>query len=259
MNPRKLTFGAVGAVLLVALAIGGYFLAGTIEKVHEENVNSLASFGSVVTPASTNNYGEDGQEFGQAPTIGSTKISATDKVIIALSKEKQELIKELGQAKLEIEDLKQQVALLENYQQTNERYAPRLMGEERDFAVKSMTEYLEGSPDAARFTQFQKDAMVQQTANVYVDLVRRFHLNVTEKDRKKLMEDYLPTYAFCFGTDIAFVANTKREEGRLLSYLQTGDKTILPPKLLQDIEVVNTPCLADLNEQTNPLFRADLR
>lgn len=251
--------GAVVLVLLVGLGIGGYFLVIKVDEVHDENVSNLAAFGSVVTPVRAPNYGEDGEQTGLAPTIGDPNLSATDKIIVSLSKEKQTLIKELSTAKARINELEDQVALLNTYKETNERYAPRLMTEERNYALKTMTEYLDGSDDATQFNQFQRDAMAQISANVYVDLVRRFHLNITDEQRKQLLSDYLPAYAFCVGKDIGFVANSRQEETRLLNYLKTGDKTVLADSLLNDVETINAPCLAALNERVLPFFRADLK
>lgn len=260
MNSKLLIIIGVALVLLIGGGIGGYFLFVKVDQVHEENTSSLETFGSFMTPGnSLPTEGPNGEKYGTSPTIGNPNISASDKIIVSLSQEKQALIKELGAAKARIQDLEAEVALLNNYKETNERYAPRLMREERNFAIKAMSEYLAGSDDASRFGRFQQDAMIQQSANVYVDLVRRFHLSITDEQRNTLLSNYLPAYAFCIGDNIPFVANNRREEQSLLEYLKTGDSTLLPPQLLTDVETINTPCLTTLNDKVLPLFRADLR
>lgn len=257
MNTKKIILIVVGVFLLIGLSIGAYFLAIEVDKVHENNMKGLEGFGSVVTPGTTK-FEEDGQT-GMAPSIGVTKVSTTDKIIISLSQEKEDLLDELEEANATIADLKRQVALLINYKETNERYAPRLMTEERDFALNTIAKYLESSKDAERFNQFQKDAMVQQSANMYLDLVRRFHLNITDGQREELLTSHLPAYAFCFGDSIGFVANTSKEETRLLKYLESLDKSLISENLQHDIESINIPCLSALNERVQKLFRSDLR
>lgn len=257
MPVKKLIFAVVGFITLIALGIGGYFLAGVVSEQHEENMSSLEGFGSVVTPGAP--AADDDGTTGLAPSIGEKKISTTDKIIISLSDEKNKLIGELTAARAQIEELEGQVALLTNYKENNERYSPRLMEEERGFAIKNMSEYLESTPEAEQFNSFQREVMVEQSANVYLDLVRRFHLNITDEDRDKLLKEYLPGYAFCFANDIGLVANSRQERSKLIQYFKTMDKSLLSKSILEDIDTINTPCLARLNNQVMPYFRADLR
>lgn len=254
MTIPKPIFAIIGGILLIALAIGGYFLVIAIGKNHEENMSNLAGFGSMVTPGA-----ESADNSGVlAPTLGENKISTTDKIIISLSAEKNALVSELTEAEERIKNLEAEVALLTSYKATNERYAPRLMTEERDFAVKTLTEYLDATPEAEQFDDFQRNVMVQQSANVYIDVVRRFHLKISEGDRTKLIEEYLPAYAFCIGKDIGLVANSRQEQAKLLHYFKTKDGSKLSGEVFEDIELIEAPCLSRLNDQVLPFFRVDL-
>lgn len=254
MTIPKPIFAILGIVILIGLGIGGYFLVIAVNKTHEENMSSLAGFGSIVTPGteSVDNSG------ALTPTLGENKISTTDKIIISLSEEKNALASELMAAQEQITSLEAEIALLNNYKATNERYAPRLMTEERDFAVNTLTEYLDATPEAEQFSDFQLSAMIEQSANMYIDIVRRFHLKISEKDRRKLITDYLPTYAFCIGKDIGLVANSRSEQTRLLDYFKTKDSSLLANDIREDIATIEAPCLSRLNDQVLPYFRADL-
>ncbi len=254
----KFVVAIIGVIALIVVGVGGYFLVIAINKTHKENMSSLEGFGSVVTPSGPS-YGEESGQTALEPTLGVKKISTTDKIIISLSDEKNKLINELTVANEKIKDLESQIALLNNYKENNERYSPRLMDEERSFAIKNMSDYLEASEEAVQFTDFQRDVMIEQSANVYLHLVRRFHLNITDEDRDKLLSEYLPGYAFCFAQDIELVANSRQEKAKMLQYFKNNDKSLLAPSLLEDIETINDPCINRLNQQVLPYFRADLR
>lgn len=254
MTLPKPVLAIIGLILLAGLAIGGYFLSIAISKAHEENMSNLAGFGSIVTPG-----GESVDNSNVlAPTLGEPKISTTDKIIISLTAEKNTLVAELDDALAQIKILEDEVALLNNYRETNERYAPRLMTEEREFAVKTLTGYLDSAPEAEQFDDFQRKVMIEQTANKYVDIVRRFSLQVSEEDRRKLMEEYLPAYAFCIGKDIGLVANTRLEQVKLLLYFKNKDSSTLSSEVYEDVQTIEAPCLSRLNDQVHPLFRTDL-
>ncbi|OMH36235.1 hypothetical protein [Motiliproteus sp. MSK22-1] len=260
MNSKKLILGAVGFILLIALGIGGYFLAVKVGQVHDENVDALAGFGSAVTPISRGaddtrsvTTGVDGQL--QIPSsIGEENLAATDKIIISLSKEKEALVSELAGYRKKVAKLEQEVALLQNYKDNNERFAPRLLKDERERAIKNLASFLEQSKDADRFTEFQKEAMALESANVYLDVLKQYQLSLKEEQKDLLLSQHLPPFAFCIGDSIGIVANDRREEAMLLKYFRTNDPSPLSPSLKEDIDTIKSPCIKDLNSRINSLL-----
>ena len=107
-NIKVIVLGGVALLLLIAVAVGGYFIFVGIDKQHKENVESLADFGTKVIPikgaADTITVGVEG-ELQLPPDIGEKNLSPTEKIIISLSKEKEELAAELTIAKEKVSKL----------------------------------------------------------------------------------------------------------------------------------------------------------
>ncbi|MEH6626664.1 MAG: hypothetical protein V7739_09475 [Motiliproteus sp.] len=245
--------------LLSALGIGGYFLAIAVEDVHEENIESLADFGSIVTPggapaADGSSTGVDGQQ-QLAPTFGEEKLSASDKIIISLSKEKELLVREMANLQRKIGKQTEEIALLTRYKDTNERFAPRMLHEEKERAIKELQSYLEDSKDAERFTGFQKEAMALDSANVYLTTLRKYQLVFDESQKDLLISTHLPAYAFCIGDSIGIIANSRTEEKKVLKYLRGDDNSTLSKLLMEDLQAIRSPCLHALNGRINILLK----
>ncbi|MCW8885620.1 MAG: hypothetical protein OQK12_10250 [Motiliproteus sp.] len=257
LNKKTLILASAGVVAAIVLGIGGYFLVGAMGEVHEENVGNLASFGSVVTPGASGidgtTVGVEGQE-QVLPSIGEEKLSASDKIIISLSKEKESLVKELAQRKRKISQLELELSELQRYKDTNERFAPRLLSEEKELAISEMQKYLSESEDAERFNDFQKEAMALDSANTYLFTLRQYQLIFDEDQKQTLISKHLPAYAFCIGDSIGVVANNRGEESRLLNYFRTEDSNSISPQLQEDLNSIRTPCLRTLNERINLLL-----
>ncbi len=258
INSKTITLGAIGLVVLSVLGVGGYFLAIQIEEVHEQNVSDLAGFGSVVTPGTASDDGSTQGVDGQkqlAPTFGEEKMSASDKIIISLSKEKELLVKELADRQREINKLSGEIEQLRRYKETNERFAPRLLSEEKARAVEKLQVYLDESKDADRFNGFQKEAMALDSANTYLSTLRKYQLVFDDAQKDQLIDTHLPSYAFCVGESIGLIANSRSEEKQVISYLKGENERPLPSRLMEDLTSVRTPCLLALNERINILLK----
>ncbi len=259
LDSRTIIVGTLTLAILSALGIGGYFLAIEIEEVHEQNVGDLAAFGSVVTPGTPTT--DDGTSIGEggqvqlAPTFGEEKLSVSDKIIISLSKEKEELVKELATRQRKIEQQQEEIALLQRYQDTNERFAPRLLHEEKERAMKELLIYLNESEDASRFNTFQKEAMALDSANMYLTTLRKYQLVFDEPQKDQLISTHLPAYAFCFGDSVGIITNSRTEEKKVLKYLRGKDNPSLPKQLMDDLEAIRSPCIQSLNSRINILLK----
>jgi len=257
MNIKLILLGAVAILLLLVAGVGGYFLFIGVEKQHEENVVKLADFGTKVIPikgaADAVTVGTEGQ-LQLPPDIGEKNLSPTEKIIIALSNDKEQLALELTMAQEKVSRLEREVQALRAYRVENERYAPLPLDEERLRAIEMLTEYFHSSKDAERFNRFQKEAMTLASANAYLEILREYRLSFDEQEKDLIIHKHLPAYGFCFGDGIVFVPNSRGEERSLLAYLKSGDESVLNARLAKDLETVQSPCLKPLGERINSLL-----
>lgn len=256
-NIKVIILTAIVLVLLLVAGVGGYFLFIGVEKQHEQNVEKLADFGTKVIPikggAESVTIGTEGQ-LQLPPDIGDKNLSPTEKIIIALSRDKEQLALELTMAKERVERLESEVKALRAYRQENERFAPLPLNEERLRAIELLTDYFNSSPDAERFNRFQKDAMTLAAANAYLDILREYRLSFNEEQKDLIIHKHLPAYGFCFGDGIIFVPNSRGEEKTLLTFLNSGDETLLNSRLANDLDTVRSPCLKPLGERINAML-----
>jgi len=256
-NTKVLILAAVALLLLVVVAVGGYFLFMGVEKQHQENVQKLSDFGTKVIPikgaADAVTVGTEGQ-LQLPPDIGEKNLSPTEKIIIALSKDKELLASELTAAKEKVARLEQEIIALRAYRKENERFAPLPLDEERLRAAEVLTEYFNTSTDADRFNSFQKEAMSLAAANAYRDILHEYRLSFDEQEKDLIITKHLPAYGFCFGDGIIFVPNSRSEERSLLAYLKNGDDARLNPRLTKDLETVQAPCLKPLSARINGML-----
>jgi hypothetical protein len=249
--------GGLAVVLIPSLGIGGYFLYLKMDRMHEENAKSLSNFGINVIPVSQSANGVSIGIEGQTqlpPSIPEKKLSPTEKVIIALSNDKEALMTELNSAQQQIETLEIELALLKSYRTENERYAPGPLREERSRAIEHLSAFFEQSRDAARFSAFQKEAMTLASANIYMVILRKYRLSFDQTQKDTIIKNHLPQYGFCLGDGIPFLANNLQEQKVLLGYLKSGDVTRLSKELEEDFQAITRPCMQTLNERVNKLL-----
>ncbi|WP_210396095.1 hypothetical protein [Motiliproteus sediminis] len=256
-NIKLIILGSIVVVLLGVLGVGGYFLYGKVEKQHEENVNKLADFGTKVIPIKGGpeavTVGTEGQ-LQLPPDIAEKKLSPTEKIIIALSREKEQLASELTIANEKVERLERELLALRAYRTENERYAPLPLQEERIRATEVLTDFFNSSSDATRFNSFQKEVMALAAASVYLDILREYRLSFDESEKDIIVHEHLPAFGFCFGDGIIFVPNSKTEERNLLAYYKSGDETLINDRLARDLNEITAPCLKPLNERINAML-----
>jgi hypothetical protein len=80
----------------------------------------------------------------------------------------------------------------------------------------------------------------------------RLMLDQAEHDR--IMNDYLPGYAFCTGDAVEVAANSSHEERMLAQYLRTNDRSLLSTALRQDLLTVIKPCQLALRQSLDTLL-----
>ncbi len=257
MTPSlKWTLIAVGALLFSALLMaGGYYTYTTLSQVHDENVDQLSEFGSKVTPLNQAHVTQGTQgQFQHPPSIMPEKLSEQERVIRALSEEKQRLLEELSAAQERVQLLEKELEQLAAYQKENERFAPRSMKEEAARAHDYLTNYLAARPEARRFSSFERRAMALGGSWIYRQMLVRYRLSFSETQKKRLLEEHLPAYTFCLGDGIPFVVNSQKERAALLDYFDSGDTARLSSTLREDLHTISSPCIEDLNNRVNQLI-----
>ena len=202
MSPKQIIMIGVAVVVLAIAGVAGYFISIEVEKVHSENVESLADFGSKVIPMSSGPDGATyGLEDGQVqlpPSIQEKKLSPTEKVILALSRDKDELLVEVTKLEHELAQLSVPLKELRSYQAENERFAPERLTEERIRAQGILREYFDTSSDVAEFSRFQRQAVHLASANLFTEIVRTNGLILFEEVKDELIK-LLPSYGLCLG------------------------------------------------------------
>lgn len=259
MSPRLLIGILLALILLIGLGIGGYFAFIEADKQHKKNVEELGDFGTTVIPV-RGGGGEDSISIGTEgqvqlpPDIPEKDLSPTEKVIIALSREKENLFGELQDARGRIAKLERELAVLRDYRSENERYAPLPLSEERLRALEELQELLASSEDADRFDDFQKRAMALAAARAYLKILREYRLSFSEAEKDEILAEHLPAYAFCIGPELGFVPNGETERRRLLAHLEEGEKVSLDAALASDLDQVLSPCLRQLDKRIEQLL-----
>ncbi len=265
MRVTGMTAGLTAAALLLGggIAVGVYLLVIKVDTVHQSNVSNLEKFASTAIPVSQpaskgttadgTTVGIDGQ-LQLPPTLGEEKRSSSEKIIIALSQEKQALMEDLAGARAQVKALEQQLTELQQYQQINERFAPKRLEQQRQEAVEQLTRLFNTSQEAQRFSGFQKQAMALASATMYIEVLKQYPLNITEPQKQQLLSQHLPAYAFCLGDSLEFIANDRQEEQQLLTYLRSNDDRPLSASLREDINTVKAPCLKDLSARVSSLL-----
>ncbi|MFC6672501.1 hypothetical protein [Marinobacterium aestuariivivens] len=230
-------------LLIAALGVGSYLSYQSIQSQHEENLKDLERFGFTITPSSP--YTESTGELGakQLPaTFAESELSPTQKVIYGLMKDKERLLAENRQLKARMETLEQKVGELEAYREINERFAPKTFDEEVTEVAQDLKTFLMRLPEAERFSDRQIDIMTAASAREYRRFVSQNRLMTGDLDRKRIVNEHLPGYAFCVGDAATIATNSGDEERMLAQYFRTDDSSRLSEPLRQDLQTVIEPC-----------------
>ena len=259
MNPKIILLSLIGLVVTVVLGIGSYFLFTTVEEVHQQNVEDLAGFGSKVVPLSSRE-GEFGATFGLAdgniqmpPSLQKKKLSPTEKVILALSHDKDELLVQVTELQQQLDLQTEALNDLRQYKAENERFAPEQLVQERARAQQMIKEYFENASEVTEFSPFVQQVMMLASANVYAEVVRQHQLMLRDKLKDEMVK-LLPEFGLCLGDSLPFVVNNRAEEIRLLQALADNKTDSLSGELGKDFKVIHEPCLKRLNRQVIALL-----
>ncbi len=251
MNNKLLKI-LIGVAVAIALGVIGILLSSKMGEVHENNKSGLESFGQVMLPGRDPQIANDDGTPHVEPSIAEKKLSTSEKIILSLSKEKDELLQELAESRKLIRELEAELKNLREFKETSQKFGGLMtIEDERLYAIHSISSYLMEAKDAAGFSDFQREVMATAAARAYVDILQRFQIRIQKDEKLELMMNHLPAYAFCLGHNIVYVPNNGVEQRMLVEFFDTEDKmSKLPDKLEADLRTVQTPCLDELNERT---------
>lgn len=245
---RKAITGVM-IILLLALVTGGgyFFLYPMFVDVSEQNEKEFE--GAAKAMGAADFYEETEGVLGakQKPaTFADDKLSPSQKVIRGLMDDREELIQ--GNKKLErrIDELTAEIKALEDYKETNERFAPLNAAEEKAVVEAMVKRFLIDSEDAVRFSNMQIEIMAAAAAKEFGEFIGRNHLMLTDEERAKMVDEHLTPYAFCVGDGVDVAANNNRELRAVSYYMRSEDASRITPILLNDLKAVLTPCRTDL-------------
>jgi hypothetical protein len=249
MSAKKKTLTILIPVLVLGLlGGGGYFAYLKLKEQTDLNSEGLAQAGDVLVGSSHNKPDNDLTDEQMAPTI-SSDLKPSKRVVRSLQKENVKLSIEIIDLKESIESLNRDIAVLEEYKMSNERFAPLRIKDEMVEIERQVKAFLLESEDAGRFGTLQIEIMAAASALEYKEYINRNRLMVTKVQRQKVSVEYLPGYAFCVGDGIELAANNA-EELNLIATKFRGTITLpLPTQLSKDLDSVIVPCQNSLRAQ----------
>lgn len=239
----------LGVLLLVGLLVGGgyFFVYPMMKQQAAENASEFADAGKALGAKDFYEDTEGVLGAQQKPaTFADDLLSPSQKVIRGLMDDREVLIQ--GNKKLErkIDELKSEIASLEHYRDTNERFAPLNAAEEKAVIETMVKRFLIDSEDAVRFSNMQIEIMAASAAKEYSQFVGRNRLILTDEERAKMVEEHLTPFAFCIGDGVDVAANNSRELRAVSYFMRSEDPSRITPILLSDLKAVLKPCRTEL-------------
>lgn len=245
----------IGAPLLVILlAVAGYLVYATLDQQHQKNRQNLESFGETVIPVTERSAAGDGPNPELAPSIGTENLSPTQRVILTLKSEREQLLEEAKVMRQEISELKAQVATLEEYKRVNERYAPHTFNEEVSTVHTRVKQLLASRDEIKRFNRRQVTAMAAASAQEYRRYLTMHKLTLEQDSIDTVVNEHLPVFAFCIGDGIEVAANNAGEEALLVEYFKTGETERMSKRLQSDLLAILSPCQDQVAQRLSVLL-----
>lgn len=257
MQINKLKLGLLigGPVLVILIAVAGYFIYSGLSAQHAENAEKVGGFGALIMPATETIDPNDPASVKLAPSIGRKNLTPTQRVIATLKDERVQLLEEAIMMQQEIMDLKSQVADLENYKRTNERYAPHTFNEEVSTVHTRSKQLLATLDESKRFTRRQLTGMAAASAKEYRRFLTIHKLALEPEQIDVIVNDHLPPFAYCIGDGIDVAANNSREETLLVEYFKTDKTELMNNRLKSDLKAIVSPCQALFAKRMDYLIR----
>jgi hypothetical protein len=246
-NKKKPIAIASTVLILILLAGGGYFAYTKLQAQTDKNTKDLATAGDVLVGDSFSTETEANPELEQ-PTFNKN-LPPSRKIVNSLQQDNTKLSVEIIRLKETISQLNEEINVLEEYKEVNERFAPKRLKDEMVDIENQVKAFLLASEDAERFSVVQIEIMAAASALEYKEYVTRNRLMVTTAQRAKVAAEFLPGYSFCIGDGIALAANNTAEFNLVAAKFRGVENLFLPKNLKEDLASVVTPCQNTLRRQ----------
>lgn len=236
-------------LLLIAAGTASYFVYQSMQAQHEVNLADLEKFGYEMVPSNT--YTESTGKLGakQLPaTFAEKKLTPTERVIRGLMQDKENLLAEQLTLKDQIEALKQKIAELEEYKKLNQHFAPETFEQELERTKAQLKSTLIRLPEAERFSNIQIEVMSAAGMQEYRRFVRANRLMLEHEQRVDIIQNHLPSFAFCVGNAVELAANNLEELRLLVNWFNRPDETSLPAPLAADLDKLLPACQKPLRQ-----------
>jgi hypothetical protein len=243
------------SVLIAALATGGYLSYRNIQAQHASTQQELELLG--YHPGT----GEGNTASHQAPSseqikarMQSSAPTPVQQLIYNLTEERERLAHANQELQAQLDAAQAQIQSLQEYRERNEYFAPKNFDQKIAQVESDLKSYLRRLPEADRFSDVQIDIMAIASAQEYRRYAQQNSLMLDQAEHDRIMNDYLPGYAFCTGDAAEVAANNAQEERMLAQYLRTNDTSLLSTALRQDLLAVIKPCQLTLRTSLDALL-----
>ncbi|UTW13617.1 hypothetical protein [Marinobacterium rhizophilum] len=252
---RQMLLLSGASVLIAALATGGYF---SYRSIQSQNANTLRELEQLGYPPGAR---PGNIEANLAPTSeqlkarmqGSTP-TPVQQLIYNLTQENEKLAQTNLALQAQLDAAQTQIESLQEYRQLNEYFAPKNFEQKITQVEDDLKSYLRRLPEADRFSDLRIDIMAIASAQEYRRFAQQNRLMLDQAERDRIINDFLPGYAFCTGDAVEVAANNALEERMLAQYLRTNDTSLLSTALRQDLLAVLKPCQLALRQSLDTLL-----
>ncbi|MDO6561808.1 hypothetical protein Q4488_00275 [Amphritea sp. 1_MG-2023] len=246
LSKLKLTLLIGVPLLLIVAALTGYIIYTAVSAQQAENREKVENFGELIIPLDST-LSQSATNLN--PTINQEGLSPTQRIIMTLKDERSKLIEEAVSMREEISSLQAQVADLNRYKLTNERYAPHTFNEEVSTVHTRMKQILASQEESKRFTYTQLKGMAAAAAQEYRRYLTMHKLLLDKNDIDTVVNNHLPVYAYCIGDGMDIAANNRIEEQQVVEYFKTSRTDLMSARLKSDLKAILKPCQALLAER----------
>ncbi len=251
---RQILLLSGASVLIAVLAAGGYFSYRSIQSQHSSTLQELVQLGYPgAEPGDIDPSQAPSSEQLKARLQGTTP-TPVQQLIYRLTQEKETLTHANQTLQAQLDAAREQIESLQEYRKLNEYFAPRNLDQKIAQAEEDLKAYLSKLPEADRFTDLQVDIMTIASAQEYRRFAQQNRLMLDQAEHDRIINDYLPGYAFCTGDAVELAANNALEERMLAQYLRTNDTSLLSTALRQDLLTVMKPCQLALRQSLDSLL-----
>ncbi|MBR9829907.1 MAG: hypothetical protein GYB41_14945 [Oceanospirillales bacterium] len=234
-------------ILLIAGGTASYFAYQKMQAQHQRNVAELEQFGYEMVPSDIHSETVGTLGASQLPsTFSEKKLTPTERVIRGLMQDKENLLAEQQTMLDEIDAQKQQIEELKDYKRLNQHFAPESFADELARTKSVLKSTLARMPESEPFSNVRLDVMAAAGTQEYRRFVMANRLILDRPEKARIIEDYLPTYAFCVARAVDLAANSRDEERILMAWFSDPDQTRLPTLLAADIDKLLPACKTPL-------------